>query len=286
METKNYFGPYQIIRKVGSGAFAEIFEVQKEGQFLALKKLKDYMKYDTEYIPLIKTEARLLSSLKDPDHFPLLFDSGEIEEEHYLTLELIDGLNLEEAIQRSVQSQARVSTRLACQILWEVARGLEHLHLAKFSPTQPTVHGDLRASNVMAARAGKVKLIDLGLKGGTFDYMPLERLHDGVITPFTDIFAAGHILYELLHRKPLFKGKTKLEAYFEMRDLKVNEGVFEPSIEPGVKHILVKCLNQDPQVHYRNVSELRMDLENFLNSASSDHESISNWVCKLKQANG
>lgn len=282
MKDDQFFGPYKILDKLAGGAFSEIFRVMKENKEYALKKLHNYLKFDYEYTALLKTEALLLKQITDKSHFPEIYESGEINQETYLILELIEGLSLEEAIEKSFYANQHLSPTWACQITLEICKGLENLHSLNLFPDKPTVHGDLRASNVMVSNKGEIKLIDLGLKGGTFDYMPLERLHDRIITPFTDIYAVGHLLYEMLHGKRLFKGKTKLEAYFEMREIKITEQLFEDRIPSEIKRILVKCLNQESNAHYQTVKELKTDLEEILNQAAiASPEIFGDWIKSL-----
>ena len=274
MESNAYFGTYEIIGKIAEGAFCDIFKVMKEGDYYALKKLKPYMMFDREYIPLLKTEALLLSKVKDQAHFPILYDHGQINEESFSILELVEGINLEDLIRISFLKKETLSFRLVAKLLLEICRGLEVLHHLDLMGDNPTVHGDLRASNVMVSATGEVKLIDLGLKGGTFDYMPLERLHDRNLTFYTDIYAAGHILYELIHGKRLFgSAKTKLEAYFQMRDLQITDGLFEKVESSEIRKILVKCLRQEPNFHYSEAGEMRADLDEFLRVAGGPVDS-------------
>lgn len=273
-----FYGIYALQEKISEGAFSEIFRVTREGRDYALKKLRPYLQFDYEYTVLLSTEAFLLSQLRDSPHFPYFYEKGEQEREDYLILELIEGMNLEELIQLSHAQGFAPSEVAVCQIGLDICKGLEILHYLSIFQDKPTVHGDLRASNVMLSQKGQVKMIDLGLKGGTFDYMPLERLHDRLITPYTDIYALGHILYELLHGKRLFKGTCKLEAYMEMREIVVDQSLFRSELAPSVKEILVRCLNQDPKVRYPNLKEIKEDLESFLSRNTDPSKDLQAWV--------
>jgi len=280
-----YFGPYLILKKLAEGAFSQIFEVSEKDQNFALKKLKPYLKYDREYISLLKTEAALLEKTAGLPHFPRLFRSGEVEGEFYLLLELIEGINLEKAVEISFQVGEPKNYSRAAHIVSEIAKGLKQLHAIPLFRDAPTLHGDLRRSNVMVSSMGEVKLIDLGLKGGTFDYMPLERLHDRILTPFTDIYALGHILYEVLHGKRLFKGTSKLEAYCEMRNLKVEDALFDPDIPTPLRKILLRSLHQDPRIRYGDIVEMTGDLGTYLSKEGQGFkpQELEDWMKNLKK---
>ena len=277
METnKNikFFGSYQVEAKLAEGAFSEVLRVSLNHQNFALKKLRPHLQFDYEYTALLETEALLLSKIKDSEHFPLFYEKGKEQTEHYLIIELIEGLNLEKIIEKSFKKNLPASVATGTKIALEICKGLENLQKLNLFPQQATVHGDLRASNVMLSEDGKIKMIDLGLKGGTFDYMPLERLHDQVISAYTDIYALGHILYEIFHGQRLFKGKSKLESYMEMRDLKVDESIFKNSLPLKLKKILVRCLNQEEKIHYTRLEELHQDLENLTQDEACDLQSL------------
>jgi len=283
--TPESFGPYRVLEKVSQGAFSEIFKVEKEGRTYVLKKLLDYMKYDVQYRELLENEQELLKLIGHHPRFPALYDFGNHDDQLFLILEFIAGLNLKAAMERTIEIEHTVSPPLACHLLSEICAGLEFLHDLSFDGKTKLVHGDLRASNVMVASNVGVKLIDLGLKVGTFDYMPLERHHHRILGPYTDIYAAGHILYELLHQKHLFQGKTKLEAYFEMREIEISESTFRESLPAAVKKILVKALRQDPDTRYTSARAFREDLEAYLRQAAapSQDTDIGVWTRTLLQ---
>jgi len=273
------FGSYEILGKIETGGFSEIFKVRKGGQVFALKKLRPHLQFDSEYRFMIQTEARLLTEMNDPEHFPILYESGNLNDEEFLILELIEGLDLRKAIAKGFDRQRPPGVLVSAEIASHIASGLENLHAQSFTEGRPTVHGDLRPSNVMLGLKGGVKMIDLGLKGGTFDYMPLERLHDHVISPYSDIFGLGHILYELLHGRLLFQGKTKLEAYFEMREREIREELFDPEIPDAILKILIRCLNQDPSLRYSQAGEVNEDLRRYLSQQPEKARagSIERW---------
>lgn len=284
MSTPPSFGPYPILRKVNQGEFSQIFAVQKDGREVALKKLKTYLKYDYEYSILIDNEAALLGRVQDPDHFPQFFGHGEIDHEHYLLLELLDGVDLGKFNRLDAGDSALLPLPLVGRIVLEMARGLKSLHDTLTPESQPSVHADLRPSNVMVTRQGGVKLIDLGLKGGTFIYMPLSRMHSREIDPYTDIYAWGHILYELTHGEQLFKAKDKLGTYFEMRDKKITPDLFADRLPDAMRRLLSEILQQETAPRYTAMAPLIEDLEKILAEENllGSPEELGTWVEKIQ----
>lgn len=274
MHAENNLDSYKVGKKIGEGGFTEIFQVEKNGKIYALKKLKPSFKYDLEYKSFLENEKKTLLLLKDSFHFPELHDEGNLNGEYCLIMELLEGVSLEKISKTSTPPPLQIT----CQIILELCKGLEELHLLP----DKIVHGDLKTENVMITTQGKVKLIDLSLKGGVFTYMPLDRLHHSFRDAYTDIYALGHIFYELLHQKKLFDVPTEMDVYFKMRELKINEDLFEKSFPIQVKKILVRCLNQDSQIRYSNISETKSDLEKFINETKQkcDTKELKEWVQK------
>ncbi len=274
------FGPYRILKKLGSGGYCDIFQVERDSQRFALKRPRPHLKYDSQFNETLDNEAKILALLRGEGHFPQLEESGELEDFHYLVMEFLDGVNLQQAIESSRATHRATSSDIACQIVLEICKGLERLHVLGES-SSPLIHGDLKPNNVMVTLDGKVKLLDLGLKGGTFNYKPIERLHDNIVSPYSDIFATGQILYELLVGSPLFQGKTKLEAYFEMRDLRIDQKLAEQSLPAEIQPLLLKSLNQNPDVHYRTAAQFKEETEATLKSFKSNLRPLKEWVQEI-----
>ncbi len=263
------FSIYQILEKIAQGAYAEIFRVRKGEIDFALKKLKPHLKFDSERIATLKTEAKMLEWVGGEPHFPKIYEHGEEQDECFIIMELIEGPNLGELVKKIGSKKNNISLNERIRWVLGICRGVEFLHGLKSESGNPVIHGDLKPRNVMLGKNHEIKIIDLGLKGGTFDYIPIERLHDKIIGPYSDIYATGHILYELLHGECLLKAKGELETYFEMRDLRVREEIFAPNLPKDLKKILVRSLNQDPITRYASVKEMREDLEGFLKNYPS-----------------
>src|SRR5262249_7978140 len=153
-----------------------------------------------------------------------------------------------------------LSWQEACAIAAEICEALEYLHSLQTPDGQNVIHKDVKAANVLMSTQGEVKLIDLSLKHGTFKYIPLERLQKKIVSPYSDIFATGNILYEMLHGRPLIKRDDELESYFEMKETKIGEDLFDPTLPKQVRRVLVKALKQDSSERYQTVRDFKKDL--------------------------
>lgn len=279
LSPQSSFGPYRILSLLGQGRYSEIYLVEKASRRSALKRNKPHYQYDREVYQILDREAEILKSLKGSPYFPEYYDSGTIEDWHFLEMESIDGLSLGELMERK---KSRLAPELAALLALEVARGLHILHGLE-GKNGGTVHGDIKLENIMVDTQGRVKILDLGLSGVTFRYMPLERLHDKKVTPYSDIYALGQILYELIHGKRLFEKATRVETYVKMRELRIEESLFREDCPPALKKILLRCLKQDAEDRFQSAADLEGALSSYLQSQVSqvDRSNISSLVWKF-----
>jgi serine/threonine-protein kinase len=233
----------------------------------------------------LKNEAKLFSIIAEHRYFPRFYELGEIDDEVFLVLEFINGISLDPLVKGASKGPSPLPISFVCAIVLQIALGLEYLHSLELEPGRPCVHADLRPSNVMVSTQGEVKLIDLGLKGGTFIYMPLRRLHTRTIDYYTDLFALGHIFYELLHRQPLYTGERRFDVYVEMRETKINPETFDPRIPMPLREILTRLLNQEGENYYRSTSELVKDLNRVIKTLGLDLKpsALGEWIQKFSQ---
>lgn len=277
-----FFGPYRIVRSLGIGAYSEIFLVEKQGRESALKRNKPHYRYDRTVYQTLDQEAEVLRRLKGCPFFPGYIDSGVIDDCHFLEMEYIEGLSLFHLVEKK---GGCLSPAHAAFIAHELCRALEVLHQGKPPGEKPIVHGDLKLENIMVDVHGQVKIIDLGLHGVTFRYMPLERLHDKKTTPYSDLYALGHILYELTHGKHLFEKASKFETYVKMRETRIDEALFRKDLPLRLKQILVRCLKQDDQERFQTAGELKSELDAFLEKESPPMTPaiLGAWVRRLQR---
>src|SRR5204863_2804784 len=89
----------------------------------------------------------------DHPHIVRAFDAGEVNGTHFLDMELIDGMDAQQLVDRD----GPLPVRDACEIIRQGAEGLAHAH------AHSLVHRDIKPSNLIVSRSGIVKLLDLGV---------------------------------------------------------------------------------------------------------------------------
>jgi serine/threonine protein kinase len=205
-------GPYEILGQLGKGGMGAVFKARHAelGKVVALKVLP-VDKVDELSVARFKKEVRAIGKLDHPN-IVVAFDAGQAAGVHYLVMELVDGMDLARVIDRL----GRLSVADACEVIRQAAVGLQHAY------ARGLVHRDVKPSNLMIARDGRVRLLDLGLARsaadgpaealtahgvmlGTADYLAPEqwdRPQDADTR--SDIYGLGCTLYHALAGRPPF----------------------------------------------------------------------------------
>ncbi len=203
----------------------------------------------------LQREARALASLSHPN-IPALYGNGEEGGQCFLVMEYIYGHPLRQHLDLN-----RVSDAEAAGILEQVAGAVDAAH------AQSILHRDIRASNVIIAHDGQVKLVDFGLARQPGDatvtmmgdlvgepaYMAPEQLLNKPAIPATDLWALGVLLYEMLAGHAPFQG-----ANFPLVAHQVIGGqpLPVPGVSAAVQAVLDKALEKDPEKRYRRGADL------------------------------
>jgi eukaryotic-like serine/threonine-protein kinase len=161
-------------------------------------------------------EALLLAPLRHPS-IVQIFDEGQHDDFCFLVLEFIEGTSL----LHELHHHHRLTVERALKIAYAVALALGAAHRSG------VIHQDVKPSNLMLGQHGEIKLIDFGIAGtcqeqqqrvasvehlfwGTPQYLAPEQAQGHRISPATDIYALGVVLYEMLLGRPPFLGETPI----------------------------------------------------------------------------
>lgn len=196
-------GRYRVERKLGDGAMAKVF-LARDGELnrlVAVKVLDEQLAADESFRARFSREARVAAGLSHPN-VVTVFDVGEADGQPYIVMEYVEGRTLDERLREEGALRPDEVERLGRQ----VCAGLEHAH------EHGLVHRDLKPGNLIERVDGTVKIADFGIARaaeeteltevgtiiGTAAYLAPEQAEGGVVTPQTDLFALGLVLYELL----------------------------------------------------------------------------------------
>ncbi|MFN5271987.1 MAG: protein kinase domain-containing protein, partial [Planctomycetota bacterium] len=210
------FGRYRIVRELGRGNMGAVFLGHDEqlDRTVAIK-IPFFSDDDEEVTERFYREARSMASVHHPNLCPI-YDVGQFERWHFLTMAYIDG----EPLSKTILRNSGLPWRDAVGLIRTISLALHKAHEAGL------VHRDLKPSNIMLSRDGQPTVMDFGLARrirpnetaltqpgevfGSPAYMAPEQVearHDEV-GPCTDVYALGVILYEILTGTTPFRGSV------------------------------------------------------------------------------
>ncbi len=220
----------------------------KLGQPVALKFLPAELERDEARLARFMNEVRTARQVAHPN-VCRVYDVGEIDGHHYISMEYVDGEDLGSLLRRIGRLPADKGVEVARQI----SAGLAAAHDAG------VLHRDLKPANVMIDGRGRARITDFGLAAlggveagdearfGTPAYMSPEQLAGEEVTLRSDVYALGLVLYELLTGKPPFKASSAAE----LRELQTGTEPTSPSsmaggLDPAVERVILRCLDPVP----------------------------------------
>ena len=257
--------PFIPVRLVGQGGFGQVWEAtdDKHRRRVAVKVAR--RPTPAEAADSYLREARTLAQLDHPHVVPV-YDSGLTQDRRgFLVSKFVTGGALDRRL-----SGGPLAPELAAHLVASVADGLQHAH------ERGIVHRDVTPANVLLDHAGRPLLIDFGLAlwsgepdysfCGTPAYMSPEQAQGGVpLTPQTDVFSLGVVLYELLSGRRPFEG----EGLDELRDHIVSRQPVSirqrsPRVPIALAAVCAGALAKPLADRYRSAGALADDLRRFL----------------------
>ncbi len=251
-------GRYEIVRRLGKGASAAVYEALLHGPMgfvkpVALKVLQG------RYHPL--EEARLGAQLHHPN-VVATFAVEEVEGRWCIAMELVRGLSA-----RRLLDAGPLSPRAVVELGLQTLDGLAHIH------AHGLVHRDVKPANLLVTGQGRAKIADLGLArpigasqgtSGTYGYLPKEQC-DGAAAPASDLFALGATLYRLVTDRPLFGRGPLALANAARADAFVAESGALDAVEPRrLRRFIARCVRERAEDRFPSAAAAREELGRLL----------------------
>lgn len=241
---------YRIVALLGRGGMGEVYRAEdlKLGNVIALKFLPVSLQSDAAALAGFHAEVRNARQISHPN-VCRVYDIGEVNGQHFLTMEYIDGEDLASLLRRIGHLPADKALETAHQI----CAGLAAAHDCGL------LHRDLKPANIMLDGRGRVRITDFGLAlsnddamsrsetAGTPAYMAPEQIAKGQASVRSDIYSLGLVFYELFTGRLPFQASTLVE----WRRVHLESSPRSPSslikdIDPAVEKAILRCLEKDP----------------------------------------
>jgi serine/threonine protein kinase/predicted ATPase len=277
------FGRYTLTGILGEGGMARVFQATLVGpggftKQVAIKVIRTQdERVAEEHSRRFSIEARLGGLLRHPSIVDI-YDFGEVEQRHYIAMELIDGVTIREMVRQLGALPASVLLDITSQ----VCDGLIHAHSLLIDGEEGgLVHRDLTPGNIMVTHMGVAKVMDFGLAHardwgnltdtgesllGTPAYMSPEHIRHVATVPASDLFSLGAVIYSMATGRKLFGGPTPYASLMKIETVEetLRSDAFRTQIDravPGLSSVLHRCLRHDVAERYPSAEPLRADIE-------------------------
>ena len=257
---------YEIIEELGKGGMGRVYRVEdtKLKQEVALKLIKPEIAKDKKTIERFRNELKLARNIRHKNVCGM-FDLGEAEGAHFITMEYVPGEDLKSMIRMS----GRLAIGTTINIAKQMCEGLGEAH------NLGVVHRDLKPSNIMIDKEGNVRIMDFGIarsleaKGitgagvmiGTPEYMSPEQVEAKEVDQRSDIYSVGVILYEMVTGRVPFEGDTPFAIGVKHKsETPKDPKELNSQIPNGLCRMILKCLEKDKEKRYQSAGEVRSEL--------------------------
>ncbi|MDH5364596.1 MAG: protein kinase, partial [Dehalococcoidia bacterium] len=262
-----FAGRYEIIEELGKGGMGRVYRVEdtKLEQEVALKLIKPEIAKDKKTIERFRNELKLARNIRHKNVCGM-FDLGETEGAHFITMEYVRGEDLRSSIRRFGQLPIGKSMFIAKQI----CEGLVEAHRLG------VVHRDLKSNNIMIDKEGNVRIMDFGIarsleaKGitgagvmiGTPEYMSPEQVEGKEVDQRSDIYSLGIILYEMVTGRVPFEGSTPFTVGVKHKsEIPKDPKELNTQIPDDLNLVILRCLEKEKDKRYQSADNVRVELE-------------------------
>ena len=270
---------YEILEKIGTGGMSDVYKAKdhKLNRFVAVKVLKQEFSENANFVSKFRIEAQAAAGLMHPN-IVNVYDVGEEGENHYIVMELVEGITLKKYIEK----KARLSVKEAVSIAIQVSMGIEAAH------NNHIIHRDIKPQNIIISKEGKVKVTDFGIAKaatsntitsnvmGSVHYTSPEQARGGYSDEKSDIYSLGITMFEMLTGRVPFNGETTVAiAIKHIQEEFPSPRDYVPEIPVCVEQIVFKCCQKSPDRRYQSMSELIVDLKQSLISPDEDFVKVT-----------
>jgi serine/threonine protein kinase len=278
------FGDYELLEVIARGGMGVVYKARQKGldRLVALKMILPGSEVTPSQLERFAREARAAAALDHPNIVPVN-ENGCQDGHPFFTMALIDGVSLQQQVQKNGPPEPREAVRL----LRAVAEALSYAH------EHGVVHRDLKPHNVLVDRSGRPRVADFGLARRTQEVQPLTNAGDvlgtphymapeqamgqlALLGPTVDVYGLGGILYFLLTGQPPFSGGNVVSIICCVLDQPPKPPhEINPDVPLELEAICLRCLEKHPGRRYPTAAALGEALANWEAQQESGRDSVT-----------
>jgi serine/threonine-protein kinase len=262
-------GRYELLELIGQGAMSRVYRALDRvlDRIVAVKLLREEYGSDENFVARFFREARAVAKISSPNIVDI-YDYGQHNNTYFIVMPFIEGTDLKELIRHQGSLPADYAVTIANDILV----GLAAAH------SNGIIHRDVKPQNIMIrASDSEAKLTDFGvayaLDGvqittngmaiGTAYYMAPEQASGGTLGPYTDLYAVGVVLFEMLSGRLPFLADNHMQIMLQhVNDPPPTLRSIGVPVSPELDQVVQKTLMKNPAHRFQNALEMRDALLN------------------------
>ncbi len=258
-------GKYQVLEEIGRGTMGRVYKAHDPvlNRFVAIKTMSASVDAGDEMHKRFHREAQAAALLNHPN-IVTVHDFGEEKDLIFMAMELLEGADLRDAIERRLLPSLEEKVRVMDQICSALA----------FAHSKGVVHRDLKPANVHIQPNGQVKIVDFGLARmstsnmtqegivlGTPNYMSPEQALGDKVDARSDIFSAGAVFYELLtNHKPFDADSTPGVLFQVVHKEPPAIRQWSPEVPRILVEVVEKAMVKDKKLRFQTAEQMRAAL--------------------------
>ncbi|MBI4863072.1 MAG: SEL1-like repeat protein [Candidatus Riflebacteria bacterium] len=272
----DFLSRFRFVRELGCGGMGQVYLMEQVelNRHVAVKVVRGDA-FTTDQVGRLLKEAKILAALNHR-YILTVHGAGMDLSTPYIVCEFVEGASLEDRLQ-----EEKPSLRQALVLVQRILDGLRAAH------EKGVIHRDLKPANIFLTSDGRPKIGDFGLAKsqelssglslvgitGTPAYMSPEQCRGGTVTPASDLYAVGVILFKLLTGQLPFPGPTPAEwLYQHLAGNPPAPRSIRPDLPESLDAIVLQALDKDPTQRFGSAKEFRHALQQVIRELTSPRQ--------------
>lgn len=253
---------YRVVARIAGGGMGEVYRGHDLllDRSVAIKVLQPALATDPDLVGRFRAEARAAARLSHPNVVAVHDWGQEDDRTYYMIMEYVSGTDLRDIL----VGRGPIDPAYASEIVLSICEALEAAHATGL------VHRDVKPENVLIARDGTVKVADFGIAAvadaertmpggsilGTLRYLSPEQAAGREASPWSDIWATGAVLFELLTGTPPSGGSGAELLRRRAEEEPVPPSSLESDVPEAIDAVVMKACALEPARRYRSAAEM------------------------------